>query len=207
MYMERKAIMNKIGIFTGKQKEHNIQLLTLLYDNEPLSAWELTAKVRHIGRQSLHATFNKRLRSLEKKGYVRRHEQKWFLTFKGIIAVLLIQPEPKMWSPKWAELFRKSAKTIEENSIPLLGVEKEAVQGTLKMIKSVGLYLDDFNAWVNLSKKVKELMEMGVINLDVIKEETLLGIIVIETLQTEQLSDIGKLWSENAKLSDKDTSL
>jgi hypothetical protein len=112
-----------------------------------------------------------------------------------------------MWSSKWAELFNKAAKTIEENSIPLLGVEKEAVQGTLKMIKSVGLYLDDFNAWVNLSKKVNELMEMGVINIDVIKEETLLGIIIMETLQTEQLSDIGKLWSANVKLSDKDTSL
>ena len=69
--MERKAIMNNIGIFSGKQKDYNVLLLTLLYDDGPLTAWELTAKVRRVERRSLHSTFNKRLRSLEKKGYVR----------------------------------------------------------------------------------------------------------------------------------------
>ena len=96
--------------------------MTLLYDNEPLSAWELTAKIRKVGRQSLHATLNKRLRNLEKKGYVRRKERKWYLRFKGIIAVLLIQPEPKMWNPKWTELFKESVQGVSENIHPILGV-------------------------------------------------------------------------------------
>jgi hypothetical protein len=190
--MERKAIMNTIGIFTGKQREYNILLLTLLYDNEPLSAWELTAKVRDAQRQSLHATFNKRLRSLEKKGYVRREGQKWFLRFKGIIAVLLIQPEPKMWSPKWTALFKKSAKTVEEYSMPLLGVDKTTFQNALNGIKSLDLYLEDYDAWVNISKKVKTLMEKGVINFDVIKDETLLALIIMETANLEQLSVLFK---------------
>jgi hypothetical protein len=190
--MERKAIMNTIGIFTGKQREYNILLLTLLYDNEPLSAWELTAKVTDTQRQSLHATFNKRLRGLEKKGYVHREGQKWFLRFKGIIAVLLIQPEPRMWSPKWTELFKKSAKTVEEYSMPLLGVDKATFQNALNGIKSLDLYLEDYDAWVNLSKKVKELMEKGVINFDIIKDETLLALIIMETANLEQLSVLFK---------------
>ena len=56
----------------------------------------------------------------------------------------------------------------------------------------LGLNLDDFNAWVNLSKKVKGLMENGVINFDIIKEETLLCIIVMEPTTLEQISGLFK---------------
>jgi hypothetical protein len=66
-------------------------------------------------------------------------------------------------------------------------MEKTTVREALK---SLGLYLDDFEAWVGLSKKVKSLMENGVINLDLIREETLLGIIVMETMTLEELSNI-----------------
>jgi DNA-binding HxlR family transcriptional regulator len=67
--MGRKAIMKILGILSGKQKEYNIKVLTLLYDNGPLSAWELTSKITDTGKVSLHATLNKRLRDLEKKGF------------------------------------------------------------------------------------------------------------------------------------------
>ena len=187
--MEGKAIKNTIGIFTGKQKEHNIQVLTLLYDNEPLSAWELTAKITNVGKQSLHATLNKRLRILENKGYVRRKDKKWHLRFKGIIAVLLIQRKPKMWNSKWIEIFKNNAKAVEEYSAPFLELENASVHNALR---SLGLCLDDFNTWVSLSKKVKALMESGVINFDIIKEETLLGIIIMETNSLEQLSALFK---------------
>jgi hypothetical protein len=192
--MERKAIMKTIGIFTGKQKEYNARVLTLLYDNGPLTAWELTGKIRKVGRQSLHSTLNKRLRSLEKKGYVRRKIKKWLLSFKGIIAVLLIQPKPKMWNQKWTELFEKSAKNIEDHDTPILGMDKDTVE---KALKSLGFYLDDFNAWIGLSKKVKSLMEKGVINLDVIEEKTLLSIILMETMTLEQLSE---LWNTSKSI-------
>jgi hypothetical protein len=192
--MERKAISKTLGILSGRQKEYNTKVLTLLYDNEPLSAWELTAKIRKVGRQSLHATLNKRLRALEKKGYVRRENRKWCLRFKGIIAVLLIQKTPKMWNLKWKEIFDNKAKTIEQHSAPLLekfGLEKEDIHQAMKYL---GLCLDDFDTWVGLSKKVKTLMENGVVNFDIIKEETLLGIIIMETMTAEQLSEI---WDAN----------
>jgi hypothetical protein len=181
--------MNTIGIFTGKQKEYNAQVLTLLYDNEPLSAWKLTAKIRNVGRQSLHATLNKRLRILESKGYVRRKDRKWHLRFKGIIAVLLIQPKPKKWNSKWTEIFENNANAIEEYSTPFLNVEKATLHNA---IKSLGLCLDDFDTWVNLSKKAKTLMENGVINFDVVKEGTLLLLVFMEAMTVEQLSALFK---------------
>lgn len=181
--------MNKIGIFTGKQKKYNTQVLTLLYNNEPLTAWELTAKMTNVGKLSLHATLNKRLRSLETKEYVRKKGKYWHLRFKGIIAVLLIQPKPKVWNPKWTELFEKNANAIEEYSTPFLNVEKTTVHNA---IKSLGLCLDDFNTWINLSKTAKTLMENGVINFDVIKEGTVLLLVFMEAMTLEQLSNLFK---------------
>jgi len=188
--MERKAIMKTIGIFKGKQKDYNKATLTLLYDNGPLTAWELTSKMTNVGKQSLHATLNKRLRDLEKKEYLQKYDKKWHLQFKGILAVLLIQPEPKMWNEKWKEVFDKKAKLIEQYSTPILkkfGMEKEDFHNA---IRSLGLCLDNFNDWINFSKNVKQLMENGVINFDVIKEETLLGVIIMESMTLEELTGI-----------------
>ena len=169
--------MNTLGIFTGKQKDYNEKLLTLLYDNEPLTAWELTAKIRKTGRQSLHATLNKRLRELEKKRYVQRVQKKWVLGFKGIIAVLIILKKPRPWNPKWTELFAKVMDGAEDGILPSMarfGLNKQDIHEALK---KMNLLLDNFDAWVALSQKVKELTENGVINLDVIKQETLFGVI------------------------------
>jgi hypothetical protein len=92
----------------------------------------------------------------------------------------------------WTELFKKSAKTVEEHSIPLLGVDRATFQNAIKGIKSLDLYLEDYDAWVNISKKVKILMEKGVINFDVIKDETLLLLLIMETANLEQLSVLFK---------------
>ena len=183
--------MDTIGIFTGKQKEYNARALTLLYDNGPLTAWELTAKIRKVGRQSLHATLNKRLRNLEKKGYVRREERKWYLRFKGFLAVMVIRPKPKMWNPKWKEIYDNKARTIEQYAEPYLkkyGLKKENLHSAARRI---GVSLDDFELWIEFSKKVKELMKNGVINFDVIKEETLFGIITMELMTLEEIT---KIW-------------
>ena len=188
--MERKAIMKTIGIFTGKQKNYNKATLTLLYDNGPLTAWELTSKMTKVGKQSLHATLNKRLRDLEKKEYLQKYDKKWHLRFKGILAVLLIQPEPRMWNEKWKEIFEKKAEIIEKYSEPFLrefGKDKEELHNAFRHL---GFCLDDFKEWVNLSNKTKQLMEKGVINFDVIKEETLLGIIIMESMTIEELMNV-----------------
>jgi hypothetical protein len=64
------------------------------------------------------------------------------------------------------------------------------------MRKKIGLDLEDFDAWVVLSQKAKSLMEKGLMDFDVIKEETLFGLIIMETMTTEQLSNI---WNPEKK--------
>jgi DNA-binding HxlR family transcriptional regulator len=191
--MERKAMMKMIGIFTGKQRDYNIQVLTLLYDNEPMSDWKLTAKVRSDKeRRSLHPTINKRLRELEKKGYVRRKDKKWYLLLKGILAVLLIQKKPKAWNPKWKEIFEKEIEAGEKESVPLLrkfGISEENIH---PIMKGLGLTFDNFDSWVEFSKKVKALMEIGMINFDVAKVSTMFLQVLLETNTSEQLSNILK---------------
>jgi len=191
--------MDTIGIFTGKQKEHNVQALTLLYDHGPLTAWELTAKIarKKFEKQSLHPTLNKRLRDLEKKGYVRRADRQWFLRFKGFLAVMVIRPTPKVWNPKWKEIFDNKAKMIEQYAEPYLkkyGLEKENMHNA---VRNMGLNLDNFNLWVEFSKKVKQLLKDGVINFDVIKEETLFGLVLMEVMTVEELSEIWEPPSES----------
>ena len=126
--MERMAIMNTLGILSGKQKEYNIQILTTLYDNGPFTAWELTNKLTDTNKHSLHATLNKRLHNLEKKGYVQKDGKYWVLRYKGIIANLIMQPTPRMWNPKWKERFNRNAKAVEREAIPILGFTSERIQ-------------------------------------------------------------------------------
>ena len=190
--MERKAIMKTLRIFTGKQKDYNEAVLKLLFDNGPLSAWELTAKIPSTrgARHSLHATLNKRLRALEKQYYIRRENTKWILRLKGFIAVLLIPRKPKVWNPVWKEIYESKAKIIEQKAAPLLKRYGLTEENFHAMRRRIGLSLDDLNAWVELSKKAKSLMENGLLDFDSIKEETLLGLLIMETMTTEQLAEI-----------------
>jgi hypothetical protein len=60
-----KSYEDLIGIFKGKQATYNMQILNLLFDKGPLTAWQMTGRMTTQGKVSLHATLNKRLRSLE----------------------------------------------------------------------------------------------------------------------------------------------
>jgi hypothetical protein len=182
----------ELAIFSGKQKEYNTRALTLLWDFGPLTAWELTNKMSQTSgnKISLHATLNKRLRLLEKKGYLRRIDKKWFFTFKGLLAVLLVLPEPRTWNVKWSELFEAKTKIMEELSAPIFakyGFEKKDVRN---MLIKIGLLMNDFEAWVDLSNRVKSLMERGIINLDLIRESTLLNVLIWEGMTAEEIADL-----------------
>jgi hypothetical protein len=56
-----KAIRT-INVFTGKEKEHSENALQLLYDNGPLSAWELAEKLSYVGRRK-RAMYREKIRS------------------------------------------------------------------------------------------------------------------------------------------------
>jgi len=183
-----------LSIFTGKQKDYNIRTLTLLWDFGPQSAWELTNKMTQAkgNKISLHATLNKRLRLLEKKGYVRRIDKKWYFNFKGIIAVLLILPEPRLYNPKWIESFDAKAKKIEEKAAPLLvryGLDQQDIH---YMLDRMGFLLKNLDAWIDFSNRVKGLMEKGIINFDLIRESTLFSVIIMEGMTAEEIADLAR---------------
>jgi len=94
-----------------------------------------------------------------------------------------------MWNPIWKEIFDSKAKIIEETSDPLLkryGITKEKIRA---IRKKIGLSLDNFDAWVELSKKAKSLIENGMLDFDIIKEETLFTLLIMETMTPEEIAD------------------
>ena len=137
-----------IGIFQGKQAKHNISILQTLYDVGPLTVWEITGKITKQGKISLHATLNKRIRDLEKKGYVAkmRNSPKWFLTFKGFMANLVLQKKYRKWADAWDQI-----------AVKVPGYEN----------------LRDSNQWETLARNAKKLLEEGVINWDLINNQSL----------------------------------
>ena len=203
-----KSYIKLIGIFRGKQAKHNTQILSILYDNGPLTAWEITGKIRKVGRISLHATLNKRLRALQKKGYLNKAGKKWCLRFKGIIAAVLIQKTPKPLSNKWTELVDTFAKHFEEHSSTLSKMTIQAngvIFHPLETIKRTAQTLRTFDDWIALSNYVKGLIQTGVINLDVISNETLFAVILSE-LSHEQIEALMKDWKIKASRHSPDNS-
>lgn len=192
-----KSYMKLIGIFQGKQTKHNIQILSILYDNGPLTAWEITGKIQKVGRISLHATLNKRLRSLEKKEYLRKAGKKWCLRLKGIIATLIMQKNPKPLGNKWTELVESFDKYYREHFAGLSDVTIQANGVTFhpfEAIKKTGQTLRTFDDWITLSNYVKGLIQTGVINLDIISNETLFTVILSEASH-EQVEALMKDWN------------
>jgi hypothetical protein len=168
-----------IGIFKGKGAENNKFLLKSLYLNGPLSAWEQAKMVRDTNLMSLHAIFNKSLRSLEKKGYIKRIEKKWFLQFKGILAVLFIQSQPSSFSEKWNEITNQFLQKNSSLSITI-GNNNTGVTDLTDFVRNVPIALKEFDSWITLANCAKKLMENGIINFDVIKNESLFLLIVTE---------------------------
>lgn len=195
-----KSYMKLIGILQGKQAKHNIQILTILFDNGPLTAWEITGKIQKVGRQSLHATFNKRLRSLEKKKYLRKEDRKWFLQFKGFIVGLLIKKTPKPPSDKWFDILDEVADFAREHSGPFLGATirvNDTIINPPEIIDETRKNLRELNTteiWIEISNSIKKLMETGVINLDLISNQTLLAIVLSEGSYAD-LEALMKSWT------------
>jgi hypothetical protein len=54
----------------------------------------------------------------------------------------------------------------------------------------MGLLMNDFEAWVDLSHRVKILIEKGVINFDLIRESTLLNVLIWEGMTAEEMANL-----------------
>lgn len=150
-----------IGILKGKQAKWNQPIIKWLWTNQPLTAWQLTGKIRSSGKVSLHATLNKSLRRLEKKGYVLRKGKLWILDFKGMITYLIIQPNPKPLSPEFVKMVTgRGLPTV--NGWPVL------------------VYIKDISTMIRLANLAKDLMKEGVIDFDTIKNRTLATLLITQ---------------------------
>jgi hypothetical protein len=197
--------MKLIGVFQGKQAKHNTQILNVLYDNGPLTAWEITGKIRNIGKVSLHATLTKRLRSLEKKEYVAKAGKKWCFRFKGIIAAILSQKNPRPLSNKWADLIDSFSQNVEEHFSELSETTVHAGGVTIRpfeAIRETGHTIRTFDEWIALSNFIKGLIEKGVVNFDVISNQTLMTVMLSE-FTDEQLKTV-KGWDVKESTSEPD---
>jgi hypothetical protein len=191
-----KSYKDLIGIFKGKQAAYNMQILNLLFDNGPLTAWQLTGKMTSHGKVSLHATLNKRLRSLEKKEYLRKEGKWWFLQFKGFIVTLIIQKKPKPWSKKWTKLLDEIGEFIGKHSGAFFGSKVQISDITINpthIVDRSRKAVKRTRDWIFLSRYVKNLMQTGVVNIDVISNQTLLAVILSE-FSNEELKKVMKDW-------------
>jgi hypothetical protein len=165
-----------------------------------LTAWEITGKLQIVGKQSLHATLNKRLRSLEKKKYLSKKGRKWFLQFKGFIAGLLLQKTQKPLSDKWIEVLDEFADFARKHSGPFLGATirvNDAIINPPEIIDETRKNLRELNTtevWMEISNYAKKLMETGVINIDLISNQTLLAMILSESSYAD-LEALMKSWT------------
>jgi len=191
-----KSYKDLIGIFKGKQAAYNKQILNLLFDNGPMTAWQMTGRMTSQGKVSLHATLTKRLRSLEKKKYLRKEGKWWFLQFKGFIVTLIIQKKPKPWSKKWTKLLDELSEFIRKHSRAFFGSKVQIDDITINptdIVDRSRKAVKRTKDWIFLSHYVKNLMQTGVVNIDLISNQTLLAVILSE-FSNEELEKLMKDW-------------
>jgi hypothetical protein len=111
---------------------------------------------------------------------------------------LLIQKKPKIWNPIWKEIFEAKLNTVQEQLTPIFRTKGNEVKETMKIL---GLSLENFDALVALSEKIKIFMENGV-NYDAIKIETLLTMVNLEYMDPKTLLDAwSTLWASKQERS------
>ncbi len=111
----------KIGIFEGRKKSYNLTVLEILFKDGPSKSWEIAKKIRWLRGKTQNADIEYsrtqkiysvlirkkggRLYELEEKGYILKdNKDKWELTAKGLIAVLIKKKEIiKEIYPLWLE--------------------------------------------------------------------------------------------------------
>jgi hypothetical protein len=179
-------IMSTINTFSGKQNTHNKEILTALFNKGPLTTSQITKLLAPTNKQNLQVTLKKRLNVLKKKSYIYYENRKWLLRCKGIVAILLVEPEADAWSPKWSEIFQKSIVIINEPTT-FLGIKQE---DTEKTFHDVGLCLNELNAWKGFAKITMNLIDKGVVNFDEIADSTLFSLLLMEALSLEDVAGL-----------------
>lgn len=177
--------MSAVGIFSGKQHSYNKAILAALLSKGPLTTLQITKQLA-TNKQNLQATLKNRLKALEKKDYIYQENRKWMLRCKGIVALLLAEPNIDTWSPTWSEIFHKSIVIIND-STTLIGVKPEDAE---KTVHDVGLCLDELNTWKGFANITASLIEKGAVNFDETADKDLLSLLLMEALSLEDVAGL-----------------
>jgi len=189
----------KIGIFEGKKQNYNYQILKLLVENEPMTAWQLAKSIAEVERKGprtthiIYATLIRktnpigRLNELLDKGYITLLENKRYCpTFKGIIAYILSEERPKI-----SDFYKDLSSKIEipENfEFRLFDLPKDRIQKYIDEFKSLSMEELSY---------LKSFIEKSIfwIDLDAITDIELVIILVLRlnvTLSREVLNLLSK---------------
>lgn len=178
--------MGAINTFSGRQNTHNKEILTALFENGPLTTSQINKLLIVNNKQKSKITIKKRLKTLQRKDYVYYENRKWLLRCKGIVAILLVQPDVDEWSPIWSDIFHKSI-VIVNDSTTVLGIKQEDTENT---IHDIGLCLNELNTWKGFAKITMSLIDKGIIVFDEIMDSTLLSLLVMEALSLEDVAGL-----------------
>jgi len=98
-------------------------------------------------------------------------------------AVLVIQEQPKPWNEKWTEIFENYMKPLREESKKFsITADGKEIDDLKDFVIDLPVFLKDFELWVALANEAKKLIEIGLVNFDVIKNQTLATLIITELL-------------------------
>jgi hypothetical protein len=202
--------MSNIGIFQGKEAEYNRLILEVLLTEGDLSTWEIAKEishkrdvnilpeVRYTRTQRIYQVIQRkkgRLEDLQRKEYLRYIEkdvEKWSLTFKGAMAILIMKPQlgtkihPSAHT--FSEAYRKMGPIPKKVKIPFGG----QVDGSI-----MKAFLDEFdtqsqnNFFPRLAEVTKKLIDEG-IDLDRIPREKFMMLLASEFGQLDYAPGVKK---------------
>jgi hypothetical protein len=185
----------RIGIFEGKKAYLNRAVLKLLIESKPLKAWEIS-KIIAAKKESTYQVYSVlirkkgRLNELLKKEYISRLPNKQFIpTFKGIIAYLLTEKNPKI-SSFYANFFSELP-IPEKLELPLFNFPITIDKELLQCLKELN---------VQELLELKEIVQQALswVDLDAILSEEL-AILLSIRLNKELMSKIIELLSKFSK--------
>jgi len=172
----------KIGIFEGKKANYNRQILKLLIEKEPMKAWQIAkiiAKGQMDRTQDIYATLirrNGRLDELTEKQYVTRLDDgRYYATFKGIIAYLLTEENPKIAS-FYDDLLSKM-QFPETLDLPILNISIEVTKEFVEMLRETPI--TEFSMFKELIRN-----SLSWFHLDAITNEELAFILTLRLNKT-----------------------
>jgi len=174
-----------IGIFQEKEPHYNLMILKTLLEKGPLKPWDIAkSNSSKMDRtQDIHGNLirnNGKLSKLCAKGYTTHHKDGTYApTFKGILAILVHEK----YTPKISQVYKNALSGMKfpaKVKIPFMDVEVPGKKYE-EVYSEFAENLSGEQEYVKLKRIVEELLESG-LNLDVVSDSGLLGLVLIKIL-------------------------